>query len=46
MEFWHVTPSDWNKKDEDEKATMIAFYNSRNMMMDYEAYQDELKRGR
>ena len=44
MEFWHITPSDWNKKDEEEKAMMIAFYNTKNMMSDYEMYIEENKR--
>lgn len=42
--YWRLTPSEWEQRGEDEKALMMAFYNARNMMADYENYLDEMKR--
>ena len=44
MDFWHVTPPEWKQLEEEDKAIMIAFYNSKNMIMDYQNYLDEMKR--
>jgi hypothetical protein len=40
--FWNRTPGEWdNIESEDEKAEMIATFNMKSMMSDYEAYLRE-----
>lgn len=40
--FWNITPGEWDKiESEDEKAEMIAVFNMKNMMADYDAYLRE-----
>jgi hypothetical protein len=47
MEFWHINSlEDWHNRPEDEKALLIAYYNTKNMMMDYEQHLEELKMSR
>ena len=46
MKFWGITSfEEWKSKNEDEKALLIAFYNTQNMIQDYERYLDEIKQG-
>ena len=44
MKYWGITSlKEWQAKEEDEKAILIAFYNAENMIRDYENYLDENK---
>jgi len=44
MEFWHINSlEDWHSRSEDEKALLIAYYNAKTMMADYENYLDEIR---
>ena len=47
MKYWGITSlKDWQEKDEDERALLIAFYNTENMIRDYENYLDEIKQSK
>jgi len=47
MKFWNITSlEEWKAKSEEEKALLVAFYNTQNMIQDYENYLDETKAGK